>query len=431
MKIIAALLLAFLISGTAKAANPSIDLNIDSRSTWTVNYESEKAMRRLVFFRNPNGARTLRWQPENEHYTLSREAGVEFVERLDGKDFHSVSLKLTPTYTHLPADYAPFSPFSDGSTLFHSGRFFACSESCENAENRWRIRINSEQKQAHIVVNGQRHHSTAEWIDSNSGQQVYVGNLEPVKGEHFLMLIDPGLDQGIATLINKSLPPIMDGLAQRLPAPRNISTLYASYGKTSDGRYGHQGGVLPDQVFMHWYGSTKNTDSGSLMSFFAHEAVHIFQGLGMHHQAAEDYWIHEGSAEYMSALILDDLESTDANYLQEKLASARQQCLAALANGDSYLIASGKNPYVHYPCGMLLHAAIHNSLLNRDTEHSYFQLWRSYTTEIAKGRVPSTASFLDIARQLLPPQSNLPAEISSMITARDHDSLQFFSDLGQ
>ena len=33
---------------------------------------------------------------------------------------------MSPTYSRLPKDYAPFSPFGDGGMLFHTGRLFAC-----------------------------------------------------------------------------------------------------------------------------------------------------------------------------------------------------------------------------------------------------------------------------------------------------------------
>ena len=46
-----------------------------------------------------------------------------------------VKFTLTPTYRHLSKDYAPFSPFSDGGLLFHSGRFFACADECADSDN--------------------------------------------------------------------------------------------------------------------------------------------------------------------------------------------------------------------------------------------------------------------------------------------------------
>ena len=71
--------------------------------------------------RNPDDSRTNRWTPVDDDFKVIVENDEEFIVRIDGDEFTEVTLMLTPTYRHLPKDYGPFSPFSDGGTLFHSG----------------------------------------------------------------------------------------------------------------------------------------------------------------------------------------------------------------------------------------------------------------------------------------------------------------------
>jgi len=87
----------------------------------------------------PDTSRSARWQATAEQYVIVHEDGIDYVRREDGKAFLEISFSLTPTYTHLPLAYAPFSPYSNGGTSIHTGRFFSCAERCDEGINRWNM----------------------------------------------------------------------------------------------------------------------------------------------------------------------------------------------------------------------------------------------------------------------------------------------------
>ena len=61
------------------------------------------------------------------------ERATDTLARADGAAFASVRARVPADYVELPKDYAPFSPFSDGGLLLHSGRFQACAGPCADA----------------------------------------------------------------------------------------------------------------------------------------------------------------------------------------------------------------------------------------------------------------------------------------------------------
>lgn len=86
-------------------------------------YQAKFPIEKLAFKSSQDNSRIARWTPIKDDFKILVEQGKEVVRRKDDTSFHKVSFELTPTYVNLPKDYAPFSPFSDGGMLFHSGRF--------------------------------------------------------------------------------------------------------------------------------------------------------------------------------------------------------------------------------------------------------------------------------------------------------------------
>ncbi len=153
-----------------------------SDGIWTVEYRTADPVKRLGFRRNPDQSRMERWQPGSDDFEIvyvdnddsDDGAGGEYIVRKNRKKFSQVTFTLTPTYRHLSKDYAPFSPFSNGGLLFHSGRFFACVDDCNDSENDWKMALTVPVDE-HIVLNGEVLRGSVEWHDKDSGRSIYVG----------------------------------------------------------------------------------------------------------------------------------------------------------------------------------------------------------------------------------------------------------------
>lgn len=343
---------------------------------WSVQYQLEKPTQRLAFVRNPDHTRVERWQPISDGFMVAVDTatGHEFISRRDGQPFSEVNIRLTPTYTPLLKDYAPFSPFTDGGMAWFSGRFKVCPLTCDDAM-RLTYEFNMQAEPLdYIRLPGQNARQTASWQESpDDGLMVYVGPQAPsVNGLE--TIIDPVLPPALQSSLQQDLPPLMDYFSARLGELSVRPTIMASFSSTDDGRYGQQGGVIGSQLFVHWYGHSlyermQNADFvNETLWFFAHEVAHLFQGNLFYN---DDAWIHEGAAEYMAYEYLQS-QGVSASFLSQRLASALTLCEQPLTDD---LFAR------HYACGLVVADRI-----NQELKGSYplglFRLWELYQLDV-------------------------------------------------
>ncbi|MFC7498410.1 hypothetical protein ACFQRC_04150 [Enterovirga sp. GCM10030262] len=378
---IAALMLAPTAAVAAAPALPRIVIDAAAEGVWTVRYRLDAPATRLVFRRSPDQSRQQNWAAESGFEIVATPAG-EAVRRIDGRPFAAVSLTMPPLYRELPKDYAPFAPFGDGGTLFHSGRMFACAEACpEDAQ--WRMRVNVPDGRA-ILVDGERKLGAAEWIDRDSGRNIYVGAGEPVATADLLALIDGALPATIRDPLMARLPAFMRHFASKFGTLPARPMLFASYDAGHQGGWGRQGGTLPGQVFTHFYGAhwaeemAKPGFGDELSWFFAHEAAHLYQRQ-LFTPAPEGAWIHEGGAEALAVLATRETEPRSAAFLAAKIEGADKRC-TELLDGASVrdAIAAGRFEAA-YSCGLLLNLALDAALRRAAPDgDGLYSLWRDY-----------------------------------------------------
>lgn len=397
-------------------------------NTWTVTYHVDTPINKLVFNRTPNNSRVKRWQPDNSHYEISfnKELGQESISRKDGRPFTEVKIKLTPTYTPLPKEYAPFSPFSDEGMLLHSGRFFACVSMCADNANTWPIAINAPFN--HIIVNGKVHKNNVQWIGKDSGQKIYVGHEAPIEDTHFVSLIDGRLPPTLKKHIEKDLPKLMDFFADKMGTLDYRPALFASFSETNNGRYGHQGGTLSDQIFLHWYGekAIEKVNSKSIFWFFAHEVAHLYQKQGSDIENPSEAWLHEGAAEFLAGVASANV-ANNTGLLSEKIVTAQRHCLEGLKQEPNYIRAVKSNSRLHYNCGLVLINEINHVLVKEDKQLDIFDTWQSFNRQIESGKPASVATFLNGIQSHLP--SELINSVSLLSQSSEFDAYAFFQTL--
>ena len=390
-------LLALVLFTPVLAANELATLiEKNAEGQWQVTYSTASPVQRLVFQRNPDDSRAKHWIAHSELYKIKVLDGVETVLRADGQSFSNVSFRLPTTYSPLPKEYAAFSPFSDGGMLLHSGRFFACAEHCGPELNSWTLTLKAPAGEK-IIVAGKLYHNEVTWQDQDSGSKVYLGKAPPLAGPDFISLIDPALPHALQQQISSQLPVLMAWFTKQMGALDVRPALFASYSSTEDGSYGHQGGTLPGQIFMHWYGRTaiKQLQPESVFWFFAHEVAHLYQRQAGAIEPPEDAWIHEGAAEYLAGVASAEVQQ-NKQVLQDKLTEAGEDCVAGLEKEHNYAKAAAANSQLHYSCGLLLNHAIHLQLQKAEQPISLFRLWSLFNTAVQAGQKPQASVFLDV-----------------------------------
>jgi len=363
--------------------------------TWLVTYETQTPVKQLAFKSSPNNSRSTRWMATQNEYTIFYQDSVEYIRRKDGGSFTNVTFILSPTYTPLPKEYAPFSPFTDGWLLFHSGRFFVCSETCDSKVNLWDLNLRAPATK-NIIINRMVRNKDVSWQSKDEGEKVYVGPGTPLQNDHFIAVIDSGLPIKVKKHLNQYLPLLMKQYSKYFGIQLEKPMVFASYSNTEDGTYGNQGGVLPNQIFMHWYGKESNIsiDENNILWFFSHEIAHLYQGHAGQITDAENAWINEGSAEFMASVSLEELLPQSSSFISHKTDEAQLNCLKELDGYSLINSAKRKKFELYYSCGLIINQAIHSEANKLNTKVNTFTIWKSFQNKVNAGEPASSKTFL-------------------------------------
>ncbi len=358
---------------------PAIDITVARNGgDWTVRYRLPQPVTQLVFDRSPDNSRAKLWRADPAFEIVSTSDG-EVARRQDGAAFKDVRFLVTPAYHVLPKDYAPFSPFGDGGALFHTGRFFACAARCPD-DARFSMHITAP---GHILIDGARPVFSADWTDEGDGRNVYVGETQPLTTPDFIAVFDKALPGAIRDSLNSEIPALMRAMTDRLGKLEQRPVLFASYGLTGDGRWGRQGGALPGQVFMHFYGDrwpvemAKPDFGSSLTWFFAHEVSHVWQR-GLYSSENTSAWINEGGAEAFAALAVRQTSGGEA-YVDRQIETARAKCDEDRKDRSIREALAAGAFDASYSCGLLLNLSIDAAARRSNpAADGLYSIWRNH-----------------------------------------------------
>ncbi len=383
---------------------PKIAIYVAKDAHWRADYELARPISRLLFPRSPDTSRVEAWIPTHGFEIAATPEG-EVLRRKDGRTFRVASVRVPPVYRMLPKDYAPFSPFGDGGIALYTGRFFACADQC-NGKDRWDLELRAS-KRSHIAVNGTRVIERASWTDSGDGRVVYVGVNEPLETPELIAVIDKALPDSVRAQLLEQLPAFMRHFAAELGALEERPMLFVSYDLSHAPGWGRQGGVLPGQIFIHFYGdhwrdAVKQPNfANDLAWHFAHEAAHLYQ---QHKYASQqrDWWIHEGAADAFAALALRAMETNVRPFVETRIEQARSTCASQLGSRSlGETIESGAFDAA-YTCGLLVNLAIDESVRNAGEPDGLYAVWREYL-KLARGAKPDASTYLDAIGRVAPP----------------------------
>jgi len=421
------LLTMVLFSPVLVATEVTTHIEKNKQGQWWVSFRTATPVQQVVFQRNPDDSRAKYWRAQSENYSITVQDGIEAIRRADGQTFTEARFQVPAVYAPLPKEYAAFSPFSDGGMLWHSGRFFACAERCKPELNSWTLTLSAPADEK-IIVAGKVYQQRATWQDKDSGTSIYLGKATPLAGPDFISMIDPALPLALQQQISSQLPLLMAWFTTHMGALDFRPTLFASYSSTEDGSYGHQGGILPGQIFMHWYGRTaiEQLQPDAVFWFFAHEVAHLYQRNAGAIEAQQDAWIHEGAAEYMAGVASAAVQKNE-QILQKKLATAGKQCVAGLEKQRSYAKAAAANTQLHYSCGLVLNHAISMQLQKAEQPISLFELWSLFNAVVQSGQTAQAAVFLDVLKPHVTKEFWL--QLSEFSSQENFDAYAFMQQL--
>lgn len=394
MKSVIAPAVMLLLQCACAAANVSEPVSVTLAPAgdriWHVTFETSGPTNQIKLARTPDDSRLHRWKILEEKYSLEHDGDADWIRRRDGSSFSRVTIAVPATYIPLPKEYAPFSPFQDGGLLMFSGRYHACSGECPDespgTEGPWNVTL-ALPTGSRAIVDGVVHDEPVTWVDVDDGTKIYVGPGEPIETGDFVAVIDRSLPKHIGDYLVTLLPTLMDFYGQRLVAPVRRPMLFASYDPGYESGSGHQGGTLPDQVFMHFYGPGwdrfQKDNQPMIAFFFAHEAAHLFQARDSIRPRDEIAWIHEGGADAFAFLALTRLQSISKDYAESRKTDAFDKCVSGLSMQPLNEAAAAGHYQDHYACGLLMHLAVDGAVRTASNgQRDLFDFWRSFLATV-------------------------------------------------
>lgn len=399
------LIFILFLAAYSEAETPHLTIEFPNQDRLRISYAFAEPTTQLAFKRNPDKSRALRWELLSEEFQFLSKDGQEYISRKDLSPFDYLEIEISAAYTYLPADYAPFQPFSDGGLLFHSGRFFACSKQCSDGDDIWRITA-IPSPDSFFILSGEKHDSSTTWEDGGDGTNIYHGSSLAVESSRLVAVVDSGLPSPLKVSLETAFPKYLAYFAENIGEVVNKPMLFASYGRTGNGWSGRQGGALPNQVFMHWYGDNLEeliSEEGFLQDtnwFFAHEAGHIYQQRTTQIYSMDHPWIHEGFAEIFAQQAMLADSSDNKEYTDLVLKKANEECLLGLSVLPLVQAASGNNFQLNYSCGFMIHSLVDNELLENSSGFDIFDVWRLYHEAIESGAEPGEIAYFGVVLSL-------------------------------
>lgn len=390
----------------ARVANPiAVKVIVAANEQVLVTYNFAAPAKALHFAQQLGGYRQEDWHPTRSGFRWVTEGSGERIERTDGGSFDQVTVRIPLRYRALLKSYAPFSPFSEGSTLIHTGQFHACLHApCKGTDS---LPITIAAPGETIGVQGRRVADRVSFVSSDEGTNVFVGTLSPVAADGFVAIIDPGLPGDLRQHLTRSLPRAINSFAEIYGSLSFRPELYVSIdARAHDGKQSMQGGTLPGQIFMHFDGdmARERFAEGSpfwLDWFFAHEAAHLFQQDKIGKLAGDDEaaWIHEGGADAMAALELAKRGDKEQAYIEQRVHEAETACVSGLEHIPLGRASATSNFDLHYQCGLLIWLALDGELRRAD-QNGLNALNKVFFSRVRAGEPWDIKTFLSSAQEL-------------------------------
>lgn len=396
-------LLACLAAMTSQAATPKATTAIElvpAADLWEVRYVLPAPTRELRFARaNGKGHRAATWTPVDAQFGITTEGEEEIVRRHDGKPFDRAAFRVAPRYAVLEKDYAPFSPFGDGGMLVYTGQFHACAGACKGGET-YALRLQPPAG-SHAIVHG-KVLERVDYMDVDDGTNLYVGRATPVDTPDVVAVIDQAFPADTRARLESLLPRLMAFYGGEFGALPSRPMLFASRDENHPGGgYGYQGGTLPGQVFMHFYGRHPAFATPEFAArvdwFFAHEAAHLYQ---RYNTLADegDSWIHEGGADALAAVGLQALGVVDEVAVQARLQQAVTNCAKGIGEHPLKRAHTTGSFEAMYACGFVLQMAVDAATRRASGGACGLAcVWRDFQQAVAAGRPWNGATFIAVA----------------------------------
>lgn len=366
-------------------SNPTLVLTRTDAQSWQASYEFDKAVDALDFHQPAGDYRQSSWQL-SDGFGLFLENGHEVLRRTDGAPFRKFSVDIK-TYDQLWGGHVPFNTFSDGGVSVYTGLFTADAYRGDERLGvspyfEFRPRANE-----HVIVDGQISAEPFVWQPESDrvAAFVYFGPATPLVSSDVIAVVDPQTPVWFRNGLESFLPKTFNTYAQqfRFGLPRKATVLVSARFDDGNTGYSWKGGARKEQIQMRLRGLQLQQPNPAFASqqlkFLAHEAAHLWQARVS--STGPTAWIHEGGADALALLVVQELGVWTAAEVKQAHADARRICskeLAATPLSEAGEI--GSEP-AYYACGLVIAATTEAAITAQEASASLFDFWHELITQ--------------------------------------------------
>jgi hypothetical protein len=341
-----------------------------------VDYKLSHPVTLLHLFWPGAAVRGLSWHLSQGDVALDGDTLVS----LSGRPFDHVHLDMLELPEHADRQNDPVDTFSDGSAVIFTGLF---NISGPLAATRFHFQPAPGQA---VIFLGRRVPNGFYWTPDRAATYVYFGALPIYKGAGYDAVLDPAMPAWLAGELQQDLPDIVSRYRNLFGVNlKETPQIFFGYRFRDEPYLNYVGAAEPGAIRFEIRGAGWQQQAPESLlhavAFFAHEAVHLWNG-GLTHPADSDTypWLNEGSADALAFDTVHGLGLTDDAARLERYSSAFNACLLELDAADQTIsgMPSGSTPY---DCGaalaFLAGMAVHQHDPSRDPESALGDIWKA------------------------------------------------------
>jgi hypothetical protein len=295
---------------------------------------------------------------------------------LSGHPFDQVHFELVELPEHADRQNDPVDTFSDGSAVIFTGLF-----NIDGPLAATRFHFQPAAGQA-VIFLGRRVTQGFYWTPDRSATYVYFGALPLYKGAGYNAVLDPAIPAWLSTELQQDLPAIFSRYRDLFGVNlKETPQIFFGYRFRDQPYLNYVGTAEPGTIRFEIRGAQWQQQAPESLlhavAFFAHEAVHLWNG-GLTHPADNDAypWLNEGSADALAFDTVHALGLTDDAARLERYSSAFNACLLELSATDQTItgMPSGSTPY---DCGAALAFLAGVAVHQRDPALGLADIWKA------------------------------------------------------
>ncbi|RIJ27503.1 hypothetical protein [Henriciella algicola] len=319
------------------------------------------------------------WVPQGDDWQFD---GV-VLARVGGSAFDSFELRMKPSDQFYDRRYVPvlrigeagWTVLSEGLSLSGYETFMAASRMADG--------------EVFLAANERR--ASGESVAAATGGFVYIGPEDHVTDDHATVIAGPDIPGWLRGKFVADIDAISETLTDRFTEPPPAPPVLIMTYREGDGA-SFKGSSLGRFITLHVRGFDLDPSDddfmGRMKSLALHETVHVWVGqLYSSSENAEQSWVHEGAAEYISMRA-----GMDEAHLRADIEEKINQCQRALVRRPLTTTRYGSRGRAPYDCGALVQLIAEAASLQHGGG-DILTIWKDVFARAGEDRTFDSATF--------------------------------------